>query len=263
MRKARPHPKNPRVPGRLEILALAGIPEILPGDPLARILVAAARRSSMAFRHGDVLVVAQKIVSKAEGALVRLSSVVPGRKARALGRRLGKDPRLVEVILGQSRRVVRLGPKVMIVETRSGLVCANAGVDQSNIPGEDAVTLLPRNADRSARRLAREISRRTGKRVAVVVSDTFGRAWRLGQTNVAIGAAGVPVLFDLRGGKDRLGKPLHATILAVADDLAAAAGLLMGKAAGRPAVILRGFAYPRVFEPAAAILRPAGEDLFR
>lgn len=226
-------------------------------------MIDAARRSHRSFQNGDILVVAQKIVSKSEGAVVRLSSVKPARRSLALGRKLGKDPRLIEVILRQSRRVVRLGPQVLIVETHGGFVCANAGVDQSNLPGDDTVGLLPENPDKSARRLAAALSRRTGKRIAVIISDTFGRAWRLGQTNVAVGAAGVPVLLDLRGRRDRLGKPLHATILAVADDLAAAAGLLMGKSSGQPAVIIRGFHYDRVMQPASAILRPAHEDLFR
>ena len=152
---------------------------------------------------------------------------------------------------------------VLIAETRHGFVCANAGVDHSNVPGHDVVTLLPRNPDRSAKKLAAALRQRTGKRIAVIISDTFGRPWRLGLTNVAIGASGVPVLLDLRGTRDRQGKPLTATILATADELAAAAGLLMGKSEGSPVVLVRGYRYASVDQPAARIIRPAVEDLFR
>jgi coenzyme F420-0:L-glutamate ligase/coenzyme F420-1:gamma-L-glutamate ligase len=152
---------------------------------------------------------------------------------------------------------------VLISETRHGFVCANAGVDHSNVPGNDVVTLLPRNPDRSAKKLAVALRKRTGKRIAVIISDTFGRPWRLGLTNVAIGASGMPVLLDLRGSRDRHGKLLAATILAVADELAAAAGLLMGKSEGFPVVLIRGYRFKPVSEPAARIIRPAAEDLFR
>src|SRR6202030_4014721 len=161
----------------------------------------------------------------------------PSRKALHLAAKLNKDPRLVEVILWESKRIVRSDP-VLIVETHHGFVCANAGVDHSNIPGHDVVSLLPRDPDGTAHKLAVALGKLTGKRIAVVISDTFGRPWRLGLTNVAIGAAGVPALVDLRGTRDLHGKPLHATILAVADELAAAAGLAMGKAAGIPATII-------------------------
>ncbi len=246
----------------IQLLAVPGLPEIRRGDDLSRQLVAAMRRAGLAFEHGDVLVIAQKIISKAEGRLVRLATLKPSAEAVQLAAKLKKDPRLVEAILRESRRIVRSDP-VLIVETHHGFVCANAGVDQSNIPGRDVVSLLPRDPDRSARRLAASLRKRTGKRVAVIISDTFGRPWRLGLTNVAIGAAGVPSLLDLRGEHDRHGKPLHATILAVADELAAAAGLAMGKAAGIPAVVVRGYRYRPVIDPAARIIRPANEDLFR
>jgi coenzyme F420-0:L-glutamate ligase / coenzyme F420-1:gamma-L-glutamate ligase len=246
----------------IELLPLAGLPEIRKGDDLARRFVEAARHSQIAFADGDVLVVAQKIISKAEGRLVRLSTLRPSPAALQIAARLNKDPRLVEAILRESRRIVRSDP-VLIVETHHGFVCANAGVDQSNVPGRNVVSLLPRDPDRSARRLAASLRKRTGKRVAVLISDTFGRPWRLGLTNVAIGAAGVPALLDLRGALDLHGKPLHATILAVADELAAAAGLVMGKAAGIPAVVIRGYRYRSVLDPAASIIRPAKEDLFR
>jgi coenzyme F420-0:L-glutamate ligase / coenzyme F420-1:gamma-L-glutamate ligase len=216
----------------------------------------------MVLQDSDVLVVAQKIVSKSEGRVLLLSSVTPTPRSLELAAKLKKDARLVEVILRETRRIVRAAP-VLIVETHHGFVCANAGVDHSNVPGSDAVTLLPRDPDRSARRLATALRKRTGKRVAVIISDTFGRPWRLGLTNVAIGAAGVPVLRDLRGTPDRVGKALQATIIAVADELAAAAGLVMGKLEGIPAVLIRGYRYRRVVEPATRIIRPANEDLFR
>lgn len=206
--------------------------------------------------------VAQKIISKAEGRLVKLSSVKPSARAVDLARKLKNDPRFIEVVLRESQRIVR-SERVLIVETRHGFVCANAGVDQSNVPGGDVVALLPINPDRSARRLASGLRKQSGKCVAVVISDTFGRPWRLGLTNVAIGAAGAPALLDLRGTRDRNGKRLHATILAVADELAAAAGLLMGKAEGCPVVVIRGYRYRPTNQPAARIVRPANEDLFR
>ena len=216
----------------------------------------------MRFEDGDILVIAQKIVSKAEGSMVRLTKVKPSVEAIAIAHRLKKNPRIIEVVLKESRRIVR-SEHVLITETHHGFVCANAGVDHSNVRGRGVVTLLPRNPDRSAKKLVAALRKRTGKRLAVIISDTFGRPWRLGLTNVAIGAAGVPVLLDLRGTKDRQGKPLTATILAVADELAAAAGLLMGKSEGSPVVLIRGYRYKPVSEPAASIIRPASQDLFR
>jgi coenzyme F420-0:L-glutamate ligase/coenzyme F420-1:gamma-L-glutamate ligase len=250
------------LPASIELLPVSGMPEIRKGDDLARRVVEATRRARFVFEDGDLLVIAQKVVSKAEGRLLHLSTIKPSPHAVQLAAKLSKNPRLVEVILRESRRVVRSDP-VLIVETRHGFVCANAGVDQSNVPGRDVVSLLPRNPDRSARLLAVALRKRTGARIAVIISDTFGRPWRLGLTNVAIGAAGVPVLLDLRGTRDLHHKPLHATILAVADELAAAAGLIMGKSAGIPAVVIRGYRYRPTLDPAARIIRPAHEDLFR
>ncbi len=252
---------SPR-PTSIELVPLPGLPEIRKGGDLARLIVEAGCQAQIVFEHGDVLVIAQKIVSKTEGRLLKLSTVEPSSRAVQLAAKLKKDPRLVEVILRESRRIVRSHP-VLIVETHHGFVCANAGVDQSNIPGHHVVSLLPRHPDRTSRSLAAALRKRTGKRIAVIISDTFGRPWRLGLTNVAIGAAGVPALLDLRGTRDLHGKPMHATILAAADELAAAAGLAMGKAAGIPAVIVRGYRYRSVLDPAARIIRPANEDLFR
>lgn len=249
-------------PAAIYILPLRGIPEVRPGDNLAALILQAARASALEFADRDVLVVAQKIVSKAEGRVARLAGVKPSPRAKRLAAKLKKDARLIEIILRESRRVVR-SEHVLIVETQHGFVCANAGVDHSNVPGDDAVTLLPRRPDASARKLAAQLRRATGKRLAVIISDTFGRPWRLGLTNVAIGASGVPALRDLRGQRDRHGKPLTATILAAADELASAAGLLMGKAEGIPAVLIRGYAYDPIQQPASRIIRPPSEDLFR
>lgn len=251
-----------RTPSQIEMISIAGLPEVRDGDDLARLIVGAARRRKIAFQDQDILVVAQKIVSKAEGRLANLSTIEPSARAVQLAAKAGRDPRLVEIILRESRRIVREHP-VLIVETRHGFVCANAGVDHSNVPGDDVVTLLPLDPDASARRLAADLRNLTKKHLAVIISDTFGRPWRLGLTNVAIGAAGIPVLMDLRGTRDRHRKPLQATVLAVADDLAAAAGLVMGKREGVPAVIIRGYKYRPAQEPATRIIRPAHEDLFR
>ena len=256
--------KQIRLPAPLpiQLIVVPGLPEIRKGDDLARSIVEAMRHAEISFEHGDVLVVAQKAVSKAEGRLVRLSKQRASLNAVDLAGKLQKDPRLVEVILKEARRIVRDHP-VLIVETRHGFVCANAGVDQSNVPGRDVVSLLPRDPDRSARKLAAALRKRTGKRIAVVICDTFGRPWRLGLTNVAIGAAGVPVLLDLRGTRDLHSKLLHASVVAVADELAAAAGLAMGKAAGTPAVIIRGYRFRPSQDSARSLIRPANEDLFR
>lgn len=246
----------------LELLGIPGMPEIRKGDDLAKRIVEAAKRAGLRFEDGDIVVVAQKIVSKAEGAVVSLATVRPSEKAEALAADLKKDARAVELVLRESRRILR-SERVLITETNHGFVCANAGVDHSNVPGEDMVTLLPRDPDGSAQSLATELSQERGKRIAVIVSDTFGRPWRLGLTNVAVGASGLPVLLDLRRTRDREGKPLTATVLAVADELACAAGLLMGKSEGVPVVIIRGYRYQVASEKASQIIRPASEDLFR
>ncbi|HKN77054.1 MAG TPA: coenzyme F420-0:L-glutamate ligase [Candidatus Acidoferrum sp.] len=246
----------------ISLFVIPSLPEIRKGQNLAKLIDLAARRSGTALKDGDILVVAQKIVSKAEGRIVRLSTVRPSPQATALAKKLSGDPRFIEVVLRETRRIVR-ADRVLIVETHHGFVCANAGVDHSNVPGRDFVTLLPKNPDRSARRLAEALRKRAGERVAVIISDTFGRPWRLGLINVAIGAWGVPALVDLRGTRDRHHKLLRATILAAADELAAAGGLLMDKSAGTPVVVIRGCRHNFVQDPAARIIRSAGEDLFR
>ena len=254
-------------PRPIQILPIGHIPEIRPGDNLPRILLAAAKKSKLSFQQNDILVLAQKIISKSENRMIDLTTITPSQRAIDLAAasdndRSRKDPRLVELILRESRRIVREHP-VLIVETHHGFICANAGVDQSNIPGENVVSLLPQNPDASAKKIAQALLKLTRNKIAVIISDTFGRPWRLGLTNVAIGAAGVPVLRDLRGMRDRHSKPLQATILAVADELAAAAGLVMGKSEGIPAVLIRGYRYRVTDERATSIIRPAPEDLFR
>jgi coenzyme F420-0:L-glutamate ligase / coenzyme F420-1:gamma-L-glutamate ligase len=246
----------------ISLFVVPGLPEIRKGHNLAKLIALAARRAKIIFEDGDILVVAQKIISKGESRIVQLSTVHPSSQAAILAKKLANDPRFIEVVLRESRRVVR-SERVLIVETHHGFVCANAGVDHSNVRGRDFVTLLPKNPDRSARQLAIALRRQIGKRVAVIISDTFGRPWRLGLINVAIGAFGVPALVDLRGTRDRHRKLLRATILAVADELAAAAGLLMDKSAGTPVVVVRGYRYRFVQDPAVRIIRSVGEDLFR
>ncbi|HUC54534.1 MAG TPA: coenzyme F420-0:L-glutamate ligase [Candidatus Cybelea sp.] len=260
----RPISRSPAKPAHasIELFRLPGLPEIRLGDDLSERIANAARKARIFFEDGDILVIAQKIISKAEGAVVRLATIRPSPQAQAIAARLKKDPRAVEVVLQQSRRIVR-SDHVLIAETRHGFVCANAGVDHSNVPGEDVITVLPRDPDLSARNIAAALREKTGKRIAVIISDTFGRPWRLGLTDVAIGASGVPVLHDLRGTRDRHGKPLTATVLAIADELASAAGLLMRKSEGSPVILIRGFRYKPSSDPAAKIIRPAEEDLFR
>ena len=249
-------------PLRLEIFAIPGLPEITAGDALADLLCHAVAENGQALADGDVLVVAQKIVSKAEGRLVELSTVEPSAFAASLAQATGKDPRQVEVVLRESRRIVRMDAGVMVVETHHGFVCANAGVDSSNVPA-GWVSLLPADPDASARGLQQQILKKTGKRVAVLITDTFGRPWREGLTNVAIGAAGLRPLVDYRGQKDDQGHLLGATVIAAADELAAAAELVMGKTARRPAAIIRHYVWAAESGQAADLIRPREKDLFR
>jgi coenzyme F420-0:L-glutamate ligase/coenzyme F420-1:gamma-L-glutamate ligase len=248
----------------LEAVPVPGIPEIEPGADLAEVVLDAALRHSIRISAADVLVFAQKVVSKAEGRLRALEDVTPGDRARALASQLDKDPRLVQVILDESNEVVRAERGVLITRTRQGHVCANAGVDSSNVPGE-LVSLLPEDSDGSARRLRAEVGRRLGEAPAVVVSDSFGRPWRLGQTEVAIGCAGLHPLDDRRGLHDAVGKELKATLPAIADQAASAAGLVRSKDGREGVVVVRGlqrFVTKTDGPGAAALVRPRGDDLF-
>jgi coenzyme F420-0:L-glutamate ligase/coenzyme F420-1:gamma-L-glutamate ligase len=245
---------------RLEIIPLEGIPEVAPGDDLARLVAEAAGGHGLL--DGDVIVVAQKVVSKAEGKLKDLEEVKVGPQAAALAPRLNQDPRMVQVVLDESVRVLRQD-RVLIVETRHGFVCANAGVDHSNVPGEERVTLLPDDSDASAARLRDRLRELTGSAPAVIVADTFGRPWRMGIQNVAIGVAGLPVLIDYRGQRDDWGKELRATVVAVADELASAAELVMGKTARVPVAVIRGYHAEAPPGTGRDLLMPAELDLFR
>ncbi len=253
---------------RYEAIALADLPEVAPGDDLAALIHAGLTRAGLGLQPGDILVIAQKIVSKAEGRRRRLADVVPSPRALELARTVLKDPRLVELILAESVRVVRAVPNVLIVEHRLGFVMANAGIDQSNVAqGDDdeAALLLPLDPDRSADQLQAALAASTGIAPAIVINDSHGRAWRQGTVGVAIGVAGIPALADLRGLPDRHGRPLQTTDLGFADEVAAAGSLLMGQASeGQPVVLLRGIRPPaRPPSPARALLRPAHQDLFR
>jgi coenzyme F420-0:L-glutamate ligase/coenzyme F420-1:gamma-L-glutamate ligase len=243
---------------RLELLAVDGLPEVQPGDDLGDLICAHAQP-----RKGDVLVVAQKVVSKSEGRLVELAAVTAGDEAKRIATRLvaSPDPRMVQVVLDESVRVVR-SERTLITETRHGFVCANGGVDHSNVGGRDVLTLLPLDPDASAARIRGRIGERVGVDPAVIVSDTFGRPWRMGIVNVALGVSGLPGLIDLRGTLDDSGRPLQATVLAIADDIAAAAGIVMGKTNRTPVVIVRGLGLEGSGS-GRELVRPAGEDLFR
>jgi coenzyme F420-0:L-glutamate ligase / coenzyme F420-1:gamma-L-glutamate ligase len=244
----------------LEILPVRGIPEVRPGDDLPDLISRAAGED---LREGDILVVTHKIVSKAEGQIVDLSAVVPSALAKDFAARYGRDPRQIEVVLRESRRIVRMDRGLIISETHHGFVCANAGVDASNVPGDDTVCLLPVDPDASAARLREALTARTSSERAVIVSDSFGRPWREGITNVAIGVAGMEPLADYRGQRDPYGYPLEASILAVADELAAAAELVMGKTEGIPAAVIRNYQYKVGPGRALDLLMEPERDLFR
>jgi coenzyme F420-0:L-glutamate ligase/coenzyme F420-1:gamma-L-glutamate ligase len=244
----------------IEIMPVQGFPEVRPGDDLEALVAQAVGET---LRPGDVLVVTHKVMSKAEGRLVHLASVEPSALAKEYASRWGKDPRQIEVVFRESRRVVRMDRGVVIAETRHGFVCANAGVDASNVPGGDTVCLLPIDPDRSAARLREALRRRLGVEVPVVVSDSFGRAWRFGITDVAIGVSGMDPLADYRGRSDPHGYPMEASVLAVADELAAAAELVMGKTDGVPVAIIRGYEYPKGEGTGEDLLMPPERDMFR
>ena len=249
----------------LRLIALPGMPEVERGAALDALLLAAIARARQRLTGGDILVLAQKIVSKAEGRVVQLACVTPSERAHTIAREADKDPRIVELMLRESRHVLRVKAGVIIVEHRLGFVMANAGIDQSNVPGAaEAVLLLPEDADASARKLRDQLYECVGVKVGVLIIDSFGRAWRNGVTGTAIGVAGVPALVDLRGHNDREGRALQVTQVAAADELAAAASLVMGQAdEGTPAVLVRGFVYAPREASVQELLRPDAEDLFR
>ncbi len=247
----------------LQVFPVNGLPEVGKGADLAALIQNAISRSEIELLESDVLVVAQKIVSKAEGAVVDLSTVDPGPEAIGLAETVQKDARLVELILSQSRRIVRSVPGVLITETHHGLVCANAGIDASNSPGPEIVILLPEDPDRSARTLRDTLRKLTGVSVAVVISDTFNRPWRQGSVNVGIGTAGFEPLDDSRGLPDDAGRILRSTLVSAADEIASAAQLVMGESGGIPAAIVRGLRLLESESGSDALIREPERDLFR
>jgi coenzyme F420-0:L-glutamate ligase/coenzyme F420-1:gamma-L-glutamate ligase len=253
--------------GRVALMPLHGIKLVEPGDDLGAIAVAAFAANRIVPEPGDVVVVAQKIVSKAEGRYVDVTTVEPSERALALAAEVDKDPRFVEVVLSESKRVVRHRPGLLIVEHRLGFVMANAGIDHSNLPtqpGGERVLLLPEDPDGSARSLRDHLVAVFGTDIAIIVSDSFGRAWRKGTVGVALGSAGLPALIDMRGHPDLFGRELLVTETGFADEIAAAAGLLMGQAdEAVPMVLVRGLGWSAPEVPAAALIRPAEHDLFR
>lgn len=251
---------------RLEVFTLPGLPEIRPGDNLSAIIFDTLSANGIVLADGDVVALAQKIVSKAENRFVSLPSVQPSDEAKQLAAETAKDARLVEVMLRESRRVLRQRAGIMIVEDKRGLVLANAGIDASNVPGsdEETVLLLPMDPDASAARLRDSLQQRSGRRLAVLILDSIGRAWRMGTVGTAIGCSGLPALLDLRGLPDREGRTLIATEIGLADEVAAAASLLIGQAAeGTPVAIVRGVPYERSEGRASDLQRPHDKDLFR
>jgi coenzyme F420-0:L-glutamate ligase/coenzyme F420-1:gamma-L-glutamate ligase len=251
---------------KLEVVPVHALPEIAAGDSLGELIAQGLAGAGIEPADDDIVSVAQKAVSKAEGRIRDLDDVAPGPEARRWAERLHKDPRLIELILAESRAVVRAERDLLIVETLSGWICANAGIDASNVRGAERVTLLPEDPDASARRIRMEIAAAAGVRPAVVISDSFGRPWRLGQVDVAIGCAGLTPLDDWRGRTDGDGQELAATMVAIADQAAAAADLVRGKDSGVPACLVRGlgeFVGADDGPGARAIQRPEDEDLFR
>jgi coenzyme F420-0:L-glutamate ligase / coenzyme F420-1:gamma-L-glutamate ligase len=252
---------------RLTLSVVPGIPLLQPGDDLGAIIIDAMGKAGLEPRNDDAIVVAQKVVSKVQGRYVDLATVTPSAQARQLAVEVDKDPRLVEVILRESSRVVRSGPGVLIVEHRLGFIMANAGVDRSNVPpsaGAEPVLLLPDDPDAAAGTLREQLMKHFGVRLGVVINDSFGRPWRRGSVGVALGAAGIPALRDLRGRPDLFGHPLRVTEIALADELAAAASVVMGQAdEGLPVVLISGLPPSEDNVPARALIRPASEDLFR
>jgi coenzyme F420-0:L-glutamate ligase/coenzyme F420-1:gamma-L-glutamate ligase len=244
------------------VLPILGIGEVAPGADLNQILLAALEAQGTPLQDGDIVVVTQKIVSKAEGCLVDLADIEPSELARKWAARWDKDPRVVELVLRNSRRIVRMDRGVIIAETFHGLVCANAGIDQSNV-GDGRVTLLPEDPDASAEGIRLGLSAATGVRVGVVITDTHGRAWREGQINLAIGVAGVEALRHFEGQLDPTGYELRVTLLATADELASAAELVMGKIDKVPAALVRGLSRALTNGKAAELIRPAATDMFR
>ncbi len=248
----------------LTILPVKGIPDIKKGDDLGRLIAGKVADQGDPFQQGDIAVISQKIVSKAEGRVLPLSKIIPSDFAKTIANQTGKDPRQVEVVLRESKKIIRMRGGHLITETSHGFICANAGVDQSNVGTiRDSVTLLPRDSDASAERIRKTIHHTTGRDVPVIITDTFGRAWRIGQVNFAIGISGMKPIHDYRGTKDMYRRTLQVTEIAVADELAGAAELVMNKADRVPVAIVRGYKAPRGRGRVRDLIRPEEFDLFR
>jgi coenzyme F420-0:L-glutamate ligase/coenzyme F420-1:gamma-L-glutamate ligase len=246
----------------IQVIGVPGMPEVVEGDDVASLIVDAVRRAELNIVERDIFVVAQKVVSKAEGRIVLLQIIEPSARAKEWAAAYDKDPRVVEVVLRESTRIVRMERGVLIAETEQGYICANAGVDTSNVQ-EGTVTLLPKDSDASAQKIREALEQAFGVGVAVIVSDTFGRPWREGLVNVALGVSGVAPLIDYRGQEDSHGRAMKVTVMAIADELASAAELVMKKSAGIPVAVVRGFDYEMSEASGRELIRPAQFDLFR
>lgn len=266
-------PEEPDVsdaPVSLTLTAFAGIPLVHSGDDLVALILQSLQQTSIKLEDGDILVIAQKIVSKAEGRYVKLADVKPSERAFQLAEETGKDPRLVELILSESREIVRYRSSVIVAENRQGVVLANAGIDHSNVEkdgGEEQVLLLPLDPDASAANIRKQLQRKTNRNLAVIINDSLGRAWRNGTTGTALGVSGLPALLDLRGRPDLFGEPLQTSEEAIADELSAAASLLQGQAGeGRPVILIRGYDFSGISTQNTGtfgLIRPKEKDLFR
>jgi coenzyme F420-0:L-glutamate ligase/coenzyme F420-1:gamma-L-glutamate ligase len=245
------------------VIGVTGIPEIQEGDDLASLILTASEAQGTPIEDRDIIVVTQKVVSKTEGALVDLKTIVPSNLANTMAADWGKDPRHVEVVLQESRRIVRMDHGVLITETKHGFICANSGVDASNVPGEDILCLLPKDPDVSADRIREAIRQRTGYTVAVIISDTFGRPWRDGTTDIAIGTAGIDPLKDYRGEADQSGRTLRVSMAAIADEVTGAAELVTRKNQAIPVTLVRGYQYEESTSGSETLIRDASLDMFR
>lgn len=259
-----PDRRNINIP-RIEIVGITALPEIENGAELGLMIVMAAIGQDTSLEDGDILVVTQKVISKAEGRIVDLRTVTPSERGLKLSIETERDPRLVELILRESKSLIKIDSErgIIIAETHHGFICANAGIDQSNVAGEHMVSLLPKDPDGSARRIREEVAQVLGVRVAVIISDTFGRAWREGQVNFAIGVSGIDPILDYRGSLDKQGSVLKTTSIAIADELVAAGEMVMGKAEGIPVALIRGYRYQPSAGGVAYLLRDPASDLFR
>ncbi len=248
---------------RIEIIGIKGIPDVKPGDDIAQLIYEACERNKINVENGDIFVIASKIVAKAEGRLIKLSEIVPSVFSIRASKIVKKDPREVEAILSASRRIIRMRRGIFLAETEFGVVAANAGIDKSNVGNDDYILLLPKDPDRSARKIRKKLEKLFNKKLAVIISDTYGRTWREGQVDMAIGASGINVFRDYRGSPDMYNRTLKVTLIAQADELASAAELVMGKSKGVPVAIIKNYIYDPTDVPARRLNRKDSKDLYR